>query len=299
MQPFDQQAFMSHLYEGVYIVDKKRKIVFWNSGSEQITGYMADEVINSHCYHNILKHVDKAGNQLCLNGCPLQDTLDTGKINENEVFLEHKLGYRIPVQVKTMPLYDGSGHIYAAVEVFTDMRFNQTQYHQNKKLMKIIHTDELTSLYNRKYLDFQLNQLVEESKTFNTSFGLLFIDIDHFKNVNDQYGHNVGDGVLKVISNTIKSNVRPGDVVGRWGGEEFIAIIKTDDLEQLHEVAERIRLLCASSTFKDQKIELNVTISLGGSIYKSQENLKDLIHKVDQLMYESKKQGRNRSTIKS
>jgi diguanylate cyclase (GGDEF)-like protein/PAS domain S-box-containing protein len=289
---------MSNLYEGVYIVDKTRKIVFWNSGSEHITGYKADEVINKHCYQNILKHVDKSGTRLCLEGCPLLNTLKTGKTNENQVFLEHKLGYRVPVSVKTFPLYDDNQKIVAAVEVFTDIKFKENQYKENIKLKKAIQHDELTQLYNRRFLDFHIKQMIDEAQEFHHSFGILFIDIDHFKNVNDTYGHNIGDGVLKVISNTLKSNLRPGDIVGRWGGEEFIAIIKTDELRTLEMLAERLRQLCEHSVYKVKNNSISVTVSIGGSLYKDKENLKSLIHRADQHMYEAKNKGRNQSFIK-
>jgi diguanylate cyclase (GGDEF)-like protein/PAS domain S-box-containing protein len=288
---------MSNLYEGVYIVDKNRKIVFWNSGSEQITGYKASEVVNKHCYQNILKHVDKSGTKLCLEGCPLLDTLKTGKTNENQVFLEHKLGYRVPVSVKTFPLYDDNQKIVAAVEVFTDIKFKESQYKENIKLKKAIQRDELTNLYNRRYLNFYLNQVLEEAKEFDKGFGILFIDIDYFKNVNDTYGHNVGDGVLKVISNTLKSNLRPGDIVGRWGGEEFISVIKTNDFQTLQMVAERLRQLCEHSVFKVKKNSISVTVSIGGSLYQKDETIKALIKRADDNMYHSKDTGRNKVTI--
>lgn len=79
---------LPHLFEGVYIVDKNRKIIYWNDGSEQITGYSAKEVTNSLCYQNILQHVDESGKHLCHDGCPLQKTLDNGIINEAHVFLK-------------------------------------------------------------------------------------------------------------------------------------------------------------------------------------------------------------------
>lgn len=298
MYNYDTNEFISNLYEGVYIVDKNRKIVFWNSGSEHITGYKTDEVVNKHCYQNILKHVDKSGKKLCLDGCPLHDTLHTGKTNENEVFLEHKYGYRVPVSVKTFPLYDDNEKIIAAVEVFTDMKYKENQYKENMRLKKIIQRDDLTKLYNRRYLDFHLNQTLEEAREFNQAFGILFIDIDHFKDVNDTYGHNAGDGVLKVIAHTLQSNLRPDDLVGRWGGEEFIAIIKSDDIKTMEMIAERLRQLVSHSLYKYKGQEIQVTVSIGGALLKMNEPIKSLIERADRNMYEAKSTGRNRVVIK-
>jgi diguanylate cyclase (GGDEF)-like protein/PAS domain S-box-containing protein len=298
MYNYDTNEFMSNLYEGVYIVDKNRKIVFWNSGSEHITGFKADEVVNKHCYQNILKHVDKSGKRLCLDGCPLHDTLHTGMTNENEVFLEHKFGYRVPVSVKTFPLYDDKNDIIAAVEVFTDMKYKENQHKENLKLRKMIQKDDLTKIYNRRYLDFHLNQALEEAREFNQSFGILFIDIDHFKGVNDTYGHNVGDGVLKVIAHTLRSNLRPNDLVGRWGGEEFIAIINSDDIKTIEMVAERLRQLSSHSVYKYKGEDIQVTVSIGGTLLKMNEPIKSLIERADKNMYEAKSRGRNKVVIK-
>jgi len=162
-----------YLYEGVYVVDKQRKIIFWNEGSERITGYSASEVMNSFCYHNILQHVDLEGRQLCLSGCPLKKTLDDGIINEAYVFLKHKEGYRIPVMVKTLPIYDEQQNIVAAIEVFTDERFQKHIYHENLELKDKLRIDSLTKIANRHFFDFQLSKRIEEMKVFSNRFGRL------------------------------------------------------------------------------------------------------------------------------
>lgn len=298
MFKYDSNTFMSNLYEGVYIVDNTRKIVFWNSGSEKITGYSSDEVVNSHCYQNILQHVDKAGKKLCFDGCPLLNTLKTGQINENDVFLQHKLGHRIPVSVKTIPLYDESGKITAAVEVFTDTRFQQGNFDENRELKKLLELDPLTGIFNRRYLNFQLANLENEYREFKLDFGILFFDIDHFKNVNDQYGHIVGDKVLITVANTIKASLRPEDFVGRWGGEEFVAIIKNINLEELKVIAERLRNLVKNSSYTFNKETIRVTVSIGGTIYIDNESFTNTVERADKLMYESKQTGRDKITVK-
>jgi diguanylate cyclase (GGDEF)-like protein/PAS domain S-box-containing protein len=296
---FEMPDILTHLYEGVYIVDQNRKIIFWNSGSEKITGYTSEEVVNKHCFANILRHVTTEGKELCYGGCPLHDTLKTGKVNEAEVYLHHKEGHRIPVSVKSIPIYDQEGKISAAVEVFTDLRYQETTYQENRKLKEMLSNDQLTGIPNRRYLEFQLTNLFNEKQEFDTKFGLLFFDIDHFKNVNDTYGHNVGDEILKLVSNTLKSNVRGKDFIGRWGGEEFIAIINIDSTRKLEIIAEKLRILVAKSSFRlSDEVEINVTVSIGGSIVTNSDTIESLVERSDRLMYESKQTGRNRSTIK-
>jgi len=290
---------IQHLFEGVYIVDQSRKIVFWNSGSEKITGYTAEEVVGEHCYHNILKHVTPDGKELCFDGCPLHHTLATGEIQQNDVYLHHKDGYRVPVSVKTFPLRDADGNITASVEVFTDSRYQKSNHQENRKLRELLTIDTLTNVPNRRYLEFQLETLVREYKQFKTNFGILFFDIDHFKNVNDTYGHNVGDEILRIVAGTLRNTVRGKDTIGRWGGEEFIGLIKVDSLEGLMILSEKLRVLVEKSSYSmSETEELKVTISVGGTLYRAGESYIDLIQRADELMYYSKQNGRNRSTIK-
>jgi diguanylate cyclase (GGDEF)-like protein/PAS domain S-box-containing protein len=288
---------ITRLFEGVYIVDSSRKILFWNSGSEAITGYQQEEVVNKHCFDNILDHVDENGVNLCKNGCPLHKTLETGEILENNVFLRHKNGYRVPISIRTMPLYDQDGNIVAAIEVFHDNRMHGDVMTENRRLQLLLIKDELTGAYNRRYTSHQIQALINEYNTFQTPFAVLFIDIDHFKQINDVYGHNIGDDVLRTVSTTIQHTIRQDDFLGRWGGEEFIVVLKHVQHKDLILIAEKIRLLVEKSTTRATNDEIHVTISIGGTSYQDGYTIDQLIEEADHAMYQAKQQGRNRSII--
>ncbi len=292
------EALIQHLYEGVYVVDRERKIIYWNEGSEKITGYKSEEVVNRHCFDNILQHVDYNGKQLCFSGCPLHHTIQTGEINESHIFLRHKEGYRIPVSVKAIPIYDKDNQISGAIEVFTDERFQREVFNENESLKKELMKDPLTEIANRRYFEFQLKHIFEEATLFQKPFGLLMIDIDHFKHVNDIHGHQIGDEILKIVAKTLTSNLGETDVISRWGGEEFIGVFKVENQEELIEIAEKLRQLIANSTYQKSYQEiLSVTISIGGTLYTSSDSISDLIKRSDDHLYQSKKKGRNQSTI--
>lgn len=298
MQPRYNEDLIPYLYEGVYVVDQKRKIIFWNEGSECITGYKASEVMGGFCYQNILQHIDADGKQLCLDGCPLHDTLKTGAINEAHVFLRHKEGYRVPVMVKSLPIYDDQKRIVAAIEVFTDERFQKAVYDENIQLKDKLKTDPLTRVANRHFFDFQLTKRIEETKLFNRPFGVLVIDIDHFKAVNDTHGHLVGDEILKVVANSLSSNVSGTDTISRWGGEEFIGIIECDHSQGLLKIAEKLRNVVMKSTYAlDHNRTIGVTVSIGGTLYRTDDDVNRLIERADRNMYTAKQDGRNRSKV--
>ena len=290
---------LSNMFEGAYVVNAERKIIFWNKASEVITGYKEEEVVGKFCYNNILRHVTKEGVELCFNGCPLHNTLKTGVINKADVFLHHKDGHRVPVTVKSIPIYDGD-EIIASIEVFTDLnKQHRSAMKENRKLKEQLITDPLTMIPNRRYLDFYLDHMMIEKKKFDLQFGVLFFDIDFFKNVNDTYGHNVGDDILKLVSRTLKSNLRSDDKIGRWGGEEFISVMRVNDQNELFEIAEKLRILVSKSSFKiDNSTTINVTISIGGALVQNDDTIKSLIERADDNMYISKDTGRNKVTIK-
>ncbi len=292
------ENIIPHLFEGVYVVDQNRKIIFWNEGSERITGYSKEEVTNSYCHQNLLQHVDENGKQLCLSGCPLHKTLQDGIIRQAHVFLKHKDGYRIPVMVKTIPIYDQDNKIVAAIEVFTDERFQKQIYQENIELKDILRIDPLTQVANRNYFDFEMTKRLEAAKLFSNTFGILMIDIDRFKNVNDTYGHLVGDEILKIVAHTLTSNVKKTDLVSRWGGEEFIAIVDVLNIEDLEIIAERLRLLVQASSYQlDEDNMVNVTISIGGTLVTKNDTIKTAIKRADDNMYHAKQNGRNQSKI--
>ena len=112
---------------------------------------------------------------------------------------------------------------------------------------KMAYLDTLTGVANRRFTEMTLHSRLDERQRYGWSFGVLFIDVDHFKNVNDQYGHEVGDQVLAMVAKTLSNSVRSFDFVGRWGGEEFLAILANVDAAELHAFANRIRALVEQS----------------------------------------------------
>ncbi len=290
----DYKMLLSHLFEGAYVVDDERKIIAWNQVAEAITGYQASEVIGQYCYDNILRHIDQDGDLLCHHGCPLQDSIHSNKTNEASVSLHHKAGHRIPVRVKTLPFKDEKTGRYMAVELFQEVSKMMDTHEENKALKRELEMDALTEIFNRRFIDYQLSLAVHEHDTFKTTLALLFIDIDHFKNINDTYGHDVGDEVLKSLAKTLALNVRQSDYVGRYGGEEFVIILRHVDYETMHMLAERLRLLIEEMTIPiDQDEPIRITVSIGGAMYHEQTTMDNLIKNADKNMYQAKSQGRN------
>jgi diguanylate cyclase (GGDEF)-like protein len=155
--------------------------------------------------------------------------------------------------------------------------------------------DPLTGLFNRRYLGEMLPIELARSKRANSSLTILLLDIDHFKNINDTYGHQVGDTVLQSVGNTLQGNVRAGDIVCRFGGEEFLLIFPGMEAAYSHARAEKLRILIESQTISEKDQSITITISIGGSVYPQDGDSGDkLISLADLALYRAKQNGRNR-----
>lgn len=291
------KTLVENLFDGVYFVDTENRITFWNKGAERITGYSAEEVQESRCSDNILRHIDDNGNELCVSGCPLAATRGDGITREVNVYLHHKEGHRVPVSVRVSPMYDERGSITGAVEIFSDNSKHRQIIMELESLKSEVYLDPLTEIGNRKYALERLQNRMNEFRAFNIPFGVLFIDVDKFKSVNDNYGHEAGDLVLKMTARTAANLMRKVDVIARWGGEEFIAIIPAKDIKTVKTLAERIRLFIEKSWLELSGTIIKVTISVGATLVQEADSSEDIIARADTLMYQSKTGGRNRVTI--
>ena len=288
---------LENLHDGLYFTDTHRVITFWNHAAERITGYTAAEVLGRSCAANILVHVDTDGRSLCRGLCPLALTMADSVGREAEVFLRHKDGHRVPVLVRTGPLKDRQGQVVGGIELFTDLSNILANNSRVRELEQLALLDNLTQLANRTYLLREIEARFEEMRRYGIPFGLLFMDIDFFKRFNDTYGHDVGDAVLKLVANTFTANSRAFDVYGRWGGEEFVGVIRSIDAEDLAALGNRMRVLVNQSFLMHDEARLGVSISLGATVAHPDDTAESLIKRADQLLYQSKKEGRNRLTL--
>lgn len=155
-------------------------------------------------------------------------------------------------------------------------------------------TDGLTGVQNRRYFDDALKEYLGEFRRIGKPVGLMLLDLDHFKQVNDTHGHDVGDEVLKAVAKTLKDMTRYHDVVARLGGEEFAVVAPNMDPDLLLKLAERIRRAIAGLAVKSGNVSLRVTTSVGLSVWDGKENAEDFFRRADKQLYEAKRLGRNR-----
>lgn len=161
----------------------------------------------------------------------------------------------------------------------------------NKRLAT---TDELTGLYNRRYFMEKLAQQKALSERNNSDFVIFYCDLDHFKNINDTFGHHTGDIVLQKFSEILKSSIREIDYAARFGGEEFVGLLVDTDLENAKKVTERIRSSLDAFNFNDIAPSLHSTVSIGMANFKEFNTIQETLMSADNRMYHAKNTGRNK-----
>ena len=176
---------------------------------------------------------------------------------------------------------------------------------ENSRLFELTkhksHTDSLTGLWNHGFFQDKLGEEIKKTQDFSQPIGLLMIDIDNFKQLNDRFGHHNGDKALKEIAKILKEESRDADFVCRYGGEEFAVILTQTDLKQSISIAERIRMKITGHTFPqfNNGFTPNITVSIGLAMYPSDQiNTKEhLIAKADKAMYTAKESGKNQTCV--
>ena len=292
------KELVDHMYDGVYFVDRDRKITYWNDGAERITGYKSNQVITRSCQDTLLNHVTEDGVELCKELCPLAACMVDGIPREADVFLHHADGQRVPVYVRAAPLRDSDGNIFGAVETFSKDTGASSTRHQLRELRHSLKIDPLTHIGNRRFLEGRLRGLAAEYEGQSECAGILFIDVDDFKQTDDVYGHACGDRILCLVAATMQCNLRSTDSIGRWGGDEFVVLLNdVDSFEDLRSIGEKLRTLVESSRIDPPEICPSPTISIGGTLFKQDDTPESLIRRADKLMYLSKVAGGNRMTV--
>lgn len=180
---------------------------------------------------------------------------------------------------------------------YLSMYYMLTVKRAYRSLRKMATTDSLTQLYNRRHMVELVNRDIPGNGTDNATLAFLLMDVDHFKQINDRHGHDCGDQVLSEISQLLKATLRDQDYVGRWGGEEFLAVLPNADSRQALQIAERVRQAVAEHDWNRQGLDTPVTLSIGVSQHQPGEMLGDCVARADAALYASKHGGRNRVEV--
>lgn len=263
--------------------DLKGNITYASDAFCRVSQYSQKELIDQP--HSIVRHPDMPS----ILYEDLWETISTGKPWRGDIKNRAKNGSAYWVEMNIDPMFDGNGEIIGYAATSQDIS-------DKKHIEELSVTDTLTQLYNRLKLDKAIVYEIERSHRYHNPLSIVLFDIDDFKNVNDTYGHQIGDAVLVGISDIIHNIVRDADIAGRWGGEEFLIICPDTDSEGATKLADKLRKAIAGHQFT--KVG-NKTCSFGVATLQNKEDALGLISRADNAMYQAKNEGRNRVVISS
>jgi len=293
----DLAAFADNLFDGLIEIDSNGKILVWNRGAERITGLSAAAQIGLSLppLGSMPSYDDRRPGWAKV--IPLLETLRDGRPQEAVLSLSHAEGFPVLILARTLPVLDDKGHLVGALAIFSDNKSIQASFNTSQRSEETIFFDPLTGIGNRPHIENKMRTALEDYRAKQVPFGVLFMDIDHFKNFNDVHGHALGDKILRVVANTLRHTVRLTDSCGRWGGEEFVALAFNLDPDGLLTVAEKVRTAISQTKVQDAGAELCVTVSLGATLVRPDDTVQSLVKRADELMYKSKGAGRDQVTV--
>lgn len=276
------------------IIDRDFNIIKVNESYAKMRGWTINQLIGKKCY-KILRN----RKNVC-EDCLVQKTFETARPCYKEKPLTTKNGNHIWIEIYTYPILDKEGNVTNVIEYTRDITKRKRMETERDilidKFQTLSNTDDLTGLYNRRALLEKLEEEIKRAKRYNSKLSLLLCDLDYFKEVNDSFGHDVGDKVLQIIANLIHKSLRDIDILGRYGGDEFLIILPETSIKGAKHIAKRILYI-----INKQKININnfknikTTMSIGITEFNPyKEDIKSFIKRADNALYMAKDKGRNR-----
>ncbi|SHM36753.1 PAS domain S-box-containing protein/diguanylate cyclase (GGDEF) domain-containing protein [Caldanaerovirga acetigignens] len=274
-------TILQHAGDAIVITNESGSIIYWNPSAEQMFGYKSQEAIGTEL-QKLLALNDSFLSKL--KGL-INKSGQSSQISKFEFETKRRDGSSIEVELSlSTVIINGKWH---AIAIFRDI----TERKKNERLLFLqAITDPLTGIYNRRYIIQMIENEVLRFKRTGKPFSLIIFDLDHFKKINDTFGHAAGDMTLKKIADVIKKRIRKTDILGRWGGEEFIILLPETSIENATSLANELKDKLEGVIFP--KIG-RITASFGVTSSRSEDDVDSIISRADELLYKGKAAGRN------
>lgn len=287
------------LYDGYYLVDSHQNYCIWSDGMPGITGLPVQSALGRTWQPMDVQLQSLTDDQPApetRESTMLGQVLQSGRSLFATRLCRVSESRHLKVDVYSMPIVDHSGHVFGAVQLLRSKSGVRRQSREYVELKLAATRDALTGVANRGQLETQLRHMIEDfhAQEGTRHLSTIFLDVDKFKRINDTYGHKVGDQVLVDLTRTLQNETYSSEVIGRYGGEEFVILCPDTDLDSAVRRAERLRLAIAKSSIGGIST-LNVTSSFGVSTARLGDTVHTILERADTCLYRAKETGRNRT----
>jgi diguanylate cyclase (GGDEF)-like protein/PAS domain S-box-containing protein len=283
---FSHLTLLESLYDAYYLIDADHRIVIWSRGAEKLFGQKRSDVMGTPWSRSIVDYSVKGMNDSVMHVAiqRLRSFMVTAKVKTKQGELD--------AEVQAIPFWDDRSVFRGACEIIHRQNSSRRGSERYQELQMAATRDPLTGLANRAELESRLAKIYEESQHPGaTPFSAIFLDIDHFKSINDENSHQVGDQVLVDVAHLIEDELYSGELVARYGGEEFVVICPETALAEAVQRADRLRRTVQSAS----PGTLKITASFGVAQWEEGDSIDDVLRRADAAMYDAKQAGRNRT----
>lgn len=287
---------LESLYDGFYIVDSDLKFVVWSRGMQRLVGRGEEDLLQRPWSSRVLQYTDGARRELGDRDLMLRQAIETGRATAGVAQVRHADGHFVEVELQTVPLLDDWGRLRGAAEILRSTSRGKVPMRTYHDLRLAASRDPLTGVANRGELESHMQQMLAESLNSESPVhcSAIFIDVDHFKEINDTFGHAAGDIVLIEIARLLQQETYSGEFVGRYGGEEFLILCPATDLDQAISRAERFRLAVAGIELSELD-RWPLTASFGVTQALPADTAAAMMRRADKALYAAKNGGRNQT----
>ncbi|MBN2064379.1 MAG: GGDEF domain-containing protein [Sedimentisphaerales bacterium] len=290
----DHKLIVSAINLPMVVVTVENIICYFNSAAERLTGWKSIDVVGEK--YNKARFFSEDSDAAVTTNYGIKSVLQNGIPATWKGFIVRKNGQRIPVESHISPVRDQESQaVIGAVNIMHDISVLAGLEQTLKDILLSSRLDHLCGVNNRQAIDGIIESEIERASRYSQPLAVIMLDLDDFKKINDNYGHETGDLVLREVGSMLNFNLRLPDSVGRWGGEEFLIVLPGSTLDTGRQTGQRLCEYIANLEIRG--LERPVTASLGVAIHKPGITAGDLINNADKAMYQAKQKGKNQVCV--
>lgn len=289
----DQEDFLRLLDDlpfGCYILRPDQEVLFWNQEAERLIGYMPEEVIGKRCVDLPFSCSFISGEEIPSPSCPAMVAYHSRQVQTMKMFMRKKDGNNLLIRNTLIPLSDVQGNVRQLIALFIPVTEDPYGEDLMRDIYEVATRDPLTCLPNRKYMESCIAEELARYERTGHPFAVLFADLDRFHDINNLYGHSVGDSLLKEFGFRLRRFSRRTDRFCRWGGDEFVGVLQLKLPVDIHGVAERFLQLSNSTEIVVDGQRISCNAAIGITVVRREDNTKSIIARADRYMFLAKGQ---------